>query len=421
MLLRTPFHDRVAAANQTSLWSHWAGHLVVERYQMSEKWEYTAIRNAVGVFDSSPLYKYRITGPDAERYLATVLSRDIRTCRPGQAHYTIWCDDRGFVNEDGVVYRLSDDDFLLTAAQPNLAHLSQLINGRRVDITDVSPEFGILAVQGPRSRAVLAELTADVDRLGYFDHITTRLGDLDADVTLARTGFTGDLGYEILVPTDDPAAATRVWDLLFEAGRDHGIVPFGQTALLMARIEAGLLLIDVDFEPSRLAENDEHRSTPDELGLGWMLRDLDGDPDNDGNARKFIGREAILRERRDGTSRWVMRGLLVDPIDHEDKYHRAGMIPPRDHLPVHDDMMVYDNTGERVGYATSFLYSPVLQRHIALARIRPDHADPGTGVNLEFTINHRYVQVRADVARNPLFNPPRKSAPTGPAPTGVPQ
>ena len=130
MLLRTPFHDRVAAANQTSLWSHWAGHLVVERYQMSEKWEYTAIRNAVGVFDSSPLYKYRITGPDAERYLATVLSRDIRSCRPGQAHYTIWCDDRGFVNEDGVVYRLSDDDFLLTAAQPNLAHLSQLINGR---------------------------------------------------------------------------------------------------------------------------------------------------------------------------------------------------------------------------------------------------------------------------------------------------
>ncbi len=424
MLLRTPFHDRVAAANQTSLWSHWAGHLVVDRYQMSEKWEYTAIRNAVGVFDSSPLYKYRITGPDAEHYLATTLARDIRTCRPGQAHYTIWCDDRGFVNEDGVVYRTADDDFLLTAAQPNLAHLSNLINGLRVDLIDVSAEFGILAVQGPRSRTVLAELTSDVDRLGCFDHTTTRFGDLDVDVTLARTGFTGDLGYEIMVPTTNPEAANRVWDLLFEAGRGHGMVPFGQTALLMTRIEAGLLLIDVDFEPSRLAENDEHRSTPDELGLGWMLRDLDGG-DGGGEARNFIGRNAIRQERRNGTSRWVMRGLLVDPIDHEDKYRRADLIPPRDHVPVHEDMMVYNDDGERVGYATSFLYSPILQRHIALARVRPDHAKTGTGVNLEFTINHRYVQVRADVARNPLYNPPRKTATTGAqgktAPTGEDQ
>ena len=153
MLRQSPFHARVAAANQTSLWSHWAGHLVVDKYQMSEKWEYMAIRNAVGVFDSSPLYKYRITGPDAERYLAGVLARDVRTCRPGQAQYTIWCDERGFVNEDGVVFRHSADEFLLTAAEPNLAYFLDLVGYDRVEIEEVSEQFGSLAIQGPRAHA----------------------------------------------------------------------------------------------------------------------------------------------------------------------------------------------------------------------------------------------------------------------------
>jgi aminomethyltransferase len=404
MIHTTPFHERVAAANQTQLWSHWSGHLVAEKYQMAEKWEYVAIRNAVGVFDSSPLYKYRVSGPDAERYLSGVLARDVRVCRPGQAQYTVWCDDRGFVNEDGVVFRYSDQDFLLTAAEPNLAYFSNLVGYDRVEITDVSDQYGTLAVQGPRAHAVLSQVAPEIGALGYFEHCPAKLGDVA--VTISRTGFTGDLGYEIFC---DAADAATVWDAVFEAGEPHGIIPFGQIALLMARIEAGLLLIHVDFDVSRLAENDEHRSTPDELGLGWMLRGIHDD------SRPFIGRHAIRQARAEGTARWKMVGLLVDPVDHHEKYTAAGMVPPKDHTPVHEDMMVYDDAVERVGYATSFSYSPVLQRHIALARVRPELAVVGQRVHLEFTINHRYQQVGAVVTRNPMFAPDRKTALVGAA------
>jgi aminomethyltransferase len=398
MLRQSPFHGRVAAANQTSLWSHWAGCLVVDKYQMSEKWEYVAIRNAAGVFDSSPLYKYRIAGPDAERYLGGVLARDIRTCKPGQAQYTIWCDERGYVNEDGVVFRHSADEFMLTAAEPNLAYLLDLVGTLRVEIEEVTEQFGSLAIQGPRAHAILSQLAPEVSELGYFDHTPAKIGNVS--VTISRTGFTGDLGFEVFC---DAADADEVWDLVFEAGMPHGLLPFGQTALLMARIEAGLLLIHVDFDASRLAENDEHRSTPLELGLQWMLKGIDDD------SRPFVGRKAILRERSEGTSRWKMMGLMVDPFDHHAKYTDAGMVPPKDHTPVHEDMMVYDDAVQRVGYATSFMYSPVLQRHIALARLTPEMAKPGAKVNLEFTINHRYVQVGAEVARNPMFAPQRKT------------
>lgn len=401
MLRESPFHSRVAAANETRLWSHWAGHFVVDKYQMSEKWEYVAIRNAAGAFDSSPLYKYRIVGPDAERFLSGVLARDIRTCRPGQAQYTIWCDERGYVDEDGVVFRIAADEYLLTAAEPNLAHLADRIGRRRVEVSEVSDELGALAVQGPRSHAILSQLCPEIDSLGYFEHTPAKLAGVP--VTISRTGFTGDLGYEVWCESGD---AETVWDAVFEAGAPHGLIPFGQIALLMARIEAGLLLVHVDFDVSRLAENDEHRSSPDELGLGWMLRGIDDD------SRPFVGRQAIRRARADGTARWTMVGLMVDPADHDAKYTAADMLPPKDHRPVHEDMMLYDDEGQRVGYATSFMYSPVLQRHIALARIRPDLADVGRTVNLEFTINHRYVQVAAEVARNPMFRPARKLAST---------
>ena len=399
MLRESPFHNRVAAANQTSLWSHWSGHLVVDKYQSSEKFEYVSIRNAVAMFDSSPLYKYRIVGPDAERFLGGVLARDIRTCRPGEAQYTIWCDDRGYVNEDGVVFRHGPGEFLLTAAEPNLAYFQDLVGGLAVEVTEVTYDYATLAVQGPRSRAVLGELAPEINSLGYFEHTAAKIRGVP--VTISRTGFTGDLGFEIFAASDE---ASVIWDAVAEAGAPHGIVPFGQTALLIARIEAGLLLINVDFEASRLAENDEHRSTPLELGLGWMLKGIDDD------SRPFIGRRAIRRERADGTSRWKMTGLMVDPFDYDRKFTAAGMVPPKDHTPVSGDMMVYDDDGQRVGYATSFVYSPVLQRHIALARIGPDLATTGTRAFLEFTINHRYEQVAAEVTHTPFFAPERKTS-----------
>jgi aminomethyltransferase len=399
MIRTTPFHERLGALNETGLWEHWSNYLSAPRYQMSDKFEYFAIRNSAGLFDSSPLYKYRIHGPDAERYLAGVLARDIRSCLPGHAQYTIWCDDRGFVVEDGVVLRYGPSEFVLTAAEPNLAYFQELIGRLDVAIEEVSDDWAVLAVQGPRSRDLLSALAPSVAKLPYFGLTSTRIAKVP--VNISRTGFTGDLGYEIWVPADD---ALTIWDAVWGISRGQGVVPIGLTALYMARIEAGLLLLDVDFHSSRYAWTDADRSTPIELGLGWMFRDLATDD------REFLGKAAIQRELADKTSRWKLSGLVVDWKDYDRIYEAAGLIPPKDHTPVQDEYYIYDDDLNQLGYATSQMYSPLLQRHIALARVPLDRTKPGSRVKLELAVNHRYEYFDASVARSPLFNPERRTA-----------
>jgi aminomethyltransferase len=395
----TPFHRRLSELNTQGLYTHWQGHLSALRYTHAAKHEYFAVRNGVGIFDTSPLFKYHVGGPDAERFLAGVMVRDIRTCRPGRAQYTIWCDDGGFVMEDGVVFRHSETDFLVTAARPNLGWLESLRGRMRVTLEDVSDDYGILAVQGPRSRQVLGTLAPETGELGYFDHAPVKIGS--AAVTLSRTGYTGDLGYELTVGVDD---AEKVLDAVLEAGGPHGIRPFGEEALTMLRIEAGLPLIDVEWHNSRLAFTDHDRVTPKELGMGWMLRGVLEDD------RPFVGRDAIRRELTEGTSRWASVGIVVD-WKHWDTLHRdAGLLPAKDEHPVPYESMLYDGAGEQVGYATSFMYSPVLQRHIGLARVRPALAKPGNEVHLEVVVNHHNTTVAARTAKLPLFNPTRKTA-----------
>ena len=226
MILASPFHERTSALNETGLWSHWSGHLAADRYQMSDKFEYFAVRNSAGVFDTSPLFKYRIHGRDAERFLAGVLARDIRGCAPGNAQYTVWCDDRGFVVEDGVILRPGRDEFLLTSAEPNLAYFSDLIGRHQVSIEEVSHDYGVLAIQGPRSRDLLARLVPDVATLAFFGLASGTIAG--ARVTVSRTGYSGDLGYEIWVPSSD---ALKVWDVLWESMEGHGVLPFGLAAL----------------------------------------------------------------------------------------------------------------------------------------------------------------------------------------------
>jgi aminomethyltransferase len=399
MIRTSPFHKRTSALNETGLWEHWSNALAATRYQMSEKFEYFAIRNAAGLFDSSPLYKYRIAGPDAERFLAGVLIRDIRRCEPGHAQYTAWCDDRGFVVEDGVALRLAPDEFLLTAAEPNLAYFEGLIGRLDVAIEDVSDAWGVLAVQGPRSREILADLIPLVTELPYFGVARATVGKVP--VLVSRTGFTGDLGFELWVPAHD---AVKVWDAVWAASRGRGVIPFGLTALYMARIEAGLVLLDVDFHSSRFAWTDADRTTPIELGLGWMVRDIDTDD------REFIGRDAIRRELTGKTSRWKLSGLVVDWREYDRIYDEAGLIPPKDHTPIQDEYYIYDDDLNQLGYATSQMYSPMLQRHIALARVPLDRSAPGSRVKLEMAVNHRYEYFDAYVTRTPLFNPQRRTA-----------
>jgi aminomethyltransferase len=264
----------------------------------------------------------------------------------------------------------------------------------------VSEQWAVLAIQGPRSRGLLSGLDGSVDRLGYFGLTKAKIAG--RKVTVSRTGFTGDVGYEVWAKADD---ALPVWDAVWEASRGHGVLPFGLQALYMTRIEAGLLLLDVDFHNSRFAWTDADRVTPHELGLGWMLRGVAEDE------RRFIGRDAIRRELAGGTSRFRTTGLVVDWRDWDRVHDEAGLIPPKDHTPVQEEMYVYDDAGVQVGYATSFMYSPVLQRHIAIARVPvAAAAASGTRVNLEIPVSHHYVHVGAQTARMPLYNPARKTA-----------
>jgi aminomethyltransferase len=405
MLMKTtPFHTRLSELNQTGLYGHWAGYLSTLRYDLAAKHEYFAVRNSAGFFDTSPLYKYRITGPDAERFLAGVMTRDVRRCRPGQAMYTVWSDDEGYVLEDGVVFRDAQDDWLLTAADPNLGYLEEVRGRARVSIEDVTDSYGMLAVQGPRSREILAKVAPEVNDLAFFGLTEAKIGD--APVTISRTGYTGDLGFEVRVEADD---ALGVLDKVIQAGEGHGLRPFGEDALMMLRIEAGLSLINVEFGSARYAFTDAERFTAKELGFGWMLGKGGSALGED---RPFVGRRAIERELADGTSRWATVGLWVDWEAYRDLHVQHGLVVPKDETPLPWESMLYGGPerDQRVGYATSLMYSPMLQRHIAIARVLPEYAAKGSTVHLEVTVDHEYLSVPATTDRLPLFNPARKTS-----------
>ena len=399
MIKTTPFYPRLEQLSQAKLWGHWSGYLSALRYDLSSKHEYFGIRNAAAFFDASPLYKYWVRGRDAERFLSYVMARDIRALRPGRAQYTIWCDDAGYVMEDGVVFRYASDEFMLTAARSNLGYLRSLARRFDVEIIDCSEEFGVLAVQGPRSRAIVAALAPEIVDLRYFGFLQAKIANYP--VTISRTGFSGDLGFELLIPAD---GALDVLDALLEVGTPHGLRPFGEEALNMTRIEAALPLIGVEFESSRYAFTSEQRFTPNELGLTWLLKGIEDD------SRPFIGRQAILREMAEGSSRWATVGITIARQDYYDLYASHGIIPVPSEIPVPWESMMYNANGKRIGYATSLMYSPALQRHIGLARIKPKYAEPGTVVYIEQTVDHEYVNVAAEVTSLPFYSPERKTA-----------
>ncbi len=405
----TPFHPRTDALNQPRIWSDWAGFLAAPRYQYSELSEYYAIRNAAALLDTSPLFKYRFTGSGVQTLLERALARDIRTCKVGQAQYTCWCNEAGFVVEDGVVLHVADDEYLMTAAEPNLRYFRKLARDLDIadcQIEDISAQYGILALQGPHSFNVLSALggttAEDVASLRYFGLSQTTIAG--QPVTISRTGFTGDLGYEIWV---QPHGATRIWDALTVAGAGYNITPMGLDALKMARIEAGLLLLDVDFHSARYAWVDAQRETPIELGWSWMFRKLATDD------RNFIGRAAIEAEIADKSSRWITVGLEIDWGEYDRIHREAGIMTPKDGIHSEGTMSIYrrnDKEWDYAGYATCFQYSSLLKQHIAIAKLPLDLIEPGTEVDLEIPVIRKPVNVLARVAKMPFFNPKRKTA-----------
>jgi aminomethyltransferase len=389
LLKTTPFHERVAALCMSHAWRRWAGHLVASSYELSHEREYHAIRAAAALFDVSPLYKYRIRGKDAARLLDLVVTRNIQDLKVGQVAYTPWCDAAGKVLDDGTVARLDETTFRMTAAEPNLRWLQDNAAGLEVTIKDVSDSIAALSLQGPAARTILGDL-----ELKYFRLVKAEVGGVP--VTVSRTGYTGDLGYEIWLEKDK---ALPVWDALIEAGTPHGLVPAGMLALDVARIEAGLMLIDVDYVPARKALIESQTSSPYELDLGWTV---------DLKKERFVGRQALAAEATRGPQ-WQFVGIEIEWQSLEKLYAEVGLATRLPATAWRTSVPIYAGN-DQAGYATSGGWSPLLKKYIALAHLQTRWAAPGTRLEIEITVEHRRKRAAARVVKKPFFAPERKRA-----------
>jgi aminomethyltransferase len=395
MLLETPFHSRTAPLIRAQTWRRWSGHQVASAYDPHPDREYAAIRNAAALLDVSPLYKYLITGRDAARLLDRMVTRDVTKCAVGQVLYTPWCDTHGKVLDDGTISRLDEGTYRLTSAEPNLRWLRLNAQGMDVTIEEVSATFGALALQGPRSRDILQALSkTDLSTLKYFRLVHTKLRDVD--VTISRTGYTGDLGYEIWVPAED---AVAVWDALIDAGTPHGLVPAGIWALDIARIEAGLIMLDVDYYSAHHALIEDQKSSPYEINLGWTVSDTKG---------PFNGQRALREEKHRGPA-WNFVGLEVDWVSFERLHQERGLAPHVPNIAWRASAPIY-RSGKQVGYATSGTWSPLLKKYLVLGHVEAEHGQVGTEVELEMTVEHRRKRPSATLRKLPFFDPPRKKA-----------
>ncbi len=389
----TPLHERTSALCRSSNWRRWAGFLAAGSYDLYHDREYWAIRNAAGLIDVSPLYKYMIRGPDAVQFLDRLVTRNVRKCRVGRVMYTPWCDGDGKVIDDGTLARLDENVFRLTSADPSLLWLHDNAAGMDVSFEDVSGSTAALALQGPTSRKILYSIAVPgIEDLGFFGVTNVELAGIP--VSVSRTGYTGDLGYEIWV---DAGQAVRLWDSLTEAGRPYGIVPTGLMALDMARIEAGLVLVTVDYVPTHQALLESQKSTPLELGLAWTV---------DLGKENFVGRNALVRQAATGPE-WRLRGLEIDWVSLEQAYGSAGLPPMVPSSAWRTSVPVYGGSGQ-VGYATSGCWSPLLKKYIALAHLEGAAGALGTRLEMEVTVEHQRLRAAATVVEMPFFDPPRK-------------
>jgi aminomethyltransferase len=401
MPIGTAVHERTFALAESLNYREWSGYYAVSAYEAHHEHEYNAIRNAAALIDVSPLFKYIVSGRDATKLVDRVITRDATKLAVGQVYYTPWCDERGKVIDDGTVTRLDEHSYRWTAADPSLRWLTQNAVGLDVRIDDVSEQVAALALQGPTSGRLLhAVAQADIGGLKYFRMTHGSIGGVQVDIS--RTGYTGDLGYEIWMPWD---RAVDVWDALVLGGRPFDIHPAGMLALDVARVEAGLLLIDVDFNSSKKALIEAQKYSPYEMGLGRLVQ-LEKQP--------FVGRAALVGERRRGPVRQVV-GVEVSWPAIERLYDDIGMPPQVAATASRVPVPVY-KSGRQVGRATTTTWSPVLKKLIALATIAAQHTAPGTTLEFEVTIEAVRHRVPATVVQTPFFNPPRKTGPVFPPP-----
>ena len=379
-LLQTPFHARTAAHNRLNHWGAWGGYTTALSFE-DEAMEYTAIRNAASVYDLCPMVKYRVTGPDATDYLNRLTVRNVSKLSVGGVHYTVWCDDDGKLVDDGTLFHLGPDDYRICCQERHLPWLIDSAFGFDVKIAEETTEVAAISLQGPTSASVLLAAGFDVTALKPFRMASFPLQT--GTLTISRTGFTGDLGYELWTTPD---LALPLWDRLFDAGALYGLRPIGTNALNLARIEAGFIITNMDFIPSHQAVREDRTRSPLEMGLDWMI---------DWDKGHFTGRRALLAERDNATSKWALVGL-----DIEGNVSAEGSL-------------LYHNKKTEAGFITAAAWSPTTKRNLAIAHVEQRYKNSDNlWVEIYALRELQYVKLMLPVAvvERPFFNPPRKRA-----------
>jgi aminomethyltransferase len=398
----SPFHPRTAPLNRKQQWRGWSGYWASSAYADAHDIEYNAIREAAALIDVSPLYKYRVTGPGALALVDRVITRDATKIAVGRVVYTPWCDEHGKVIDDGTVHRIAEDEFFWTAADPQLRWLTLNARGLDVAIEDVTESIAAVALQGPLALAVLEEATEEpFGDVRYFRRrpTTLRAGRKRIEVGASRTGYTGDLGYELWIPAERAADA---WDVLMAAGRGFGVRPAGMLALDVVRLEAGLVLLEVDYTSARHALNPEQNYSPYELAMGRLV-DLE--------AGDFVGRLALRREQERGGPPRRLVGVQLEWDGIERSFTRQGLAPAISPVVDRSAVPVFAPRGDRqVGKLTSHGWSPILKQAIGLASVPPAYEAPGARLAVEWTVEGQRGRVDATVVPPPFLDLPRKRA-----------
>jgi len=391
----TAFHERTFPLCQSLNYREWSGYYAVSVYEVHHEHEYNAIRNACALIDITPLYKYLVTGKDATKLVNRIITRDINKVAVGQVIYCCWCDEQGKVIDDGTITRLEENKYRWTAADPSLRWFRQ--NGLNMDvqIEDISEKTAALALQGPTSGKLLKSVAeAEITNLKYFRMTSGEIAGVPVDIS--RTGYTGDLGYEIWVPWND---AVKVWDALMDKGKQFDIHAAGMLALDVARVEAGLLLIEVDYTSSKKALIPSQKYSPYELGFAKMVH-LEKE--------NFVGKAALEKDHKHGVPRQLV-GLEVDWTEVEARYEKFGLTPAAPSQASRVAVPVYVDE-RQVAKATTTTWSPVLKKMIALASIETAHSQLGNKLQMEITIEAMRQNVTVKVVKLPFFSPARKTA-----------
>ena len=378
-VFQSPFYTRQEPLNHLKEWGRWADYLSPHAYTCSAM-EYFACRNACTVFDLTPMSKYHISGKDALPYLNRLVTREVGKIKPGRVGYCIWCADDGQAIDDGTIFHLGEDDYRLCSQERHLDWLLTNTVGFEVKVKDETHEVAALALQGPTSCVTLKNMGLEgVEHMKLFD--IRNFAFEGSQLMVSRTGFTGDLGYELWI---DPGHAEVLWDRLFEAGRLHGIQAMGDEALQMLRIEAGFIQCHHEFMPAHASVRTGHTRSPFELGLGWLV---------DFNKTNFNGRKALLAQQKLG-HRYNLVKLDID-----------GNKPAR-------DSYVFTKNNKQIGTVTSAIWSPSAKASIALATLEVPHGEPGEELRVEIyyqkELKWSRVMATARVVTDVFYDPPRK-------------